>query len=353
MTSIVRYLCYNKKTFEVKMRADRLLSVLMLLQSRGRVTAEKLAGELEVSVRTVYRDIEALSATGVPVYTERGPGGGCVLVEGYRTSLTGLTQNEIKALFMMSVPESLDRLGVSEELRTALRKLAAALPENQRADDEVLHRRIYLDWQDWAKQDKPAPHLPAIHRAVREDNKLRITYTELVAGGVVEKFTRLVDPYGLAAKGGEWYLVCADNCLRVYGVSGIIQADITGESFTRPAGFDLAVFWKEWCAEQEKEREPYPVKVRLSPYLAGLMLIHFDTRFRDAVNKAGPPGADGWVTTVLSYDSFWEARKNILNMGNAVEVLEPEPLRLSVMDFARQIVDFYADRGGQKNPNNR
>lgn len=137
------------------MRADRLLSILMLLQSRGKITAPELARELEVSVRTIYRDIEALSTAGVPVYAERGPGGGCVLVDGYRTSLTGLTRDEVKALFMLSVPASLDELGVSQELRAALRKLAASLPTAQRQDEEIVRQRIYLDWTDWPRGESP------------------------------------------------------------------------------------------------------------------------------------------------------------------------------------------------------
>lgn len=327
------------------MRADRLLSILMLLQTHGRVTAEKLAAELEVSVRTIYRDMEALSTAGVAVYAERGPGGGCVLVEGYRTSLTGLTRNEAKALFMLGVPESLDRLGVSEELRSALRKLTAGLPESQRLDDEVLHRRIYLDWQDWSKPETPAPHLQAIRRAVQEDKKLRIVYSEVIAGGRVEQFERTLDPYGLVAKGGQWYLVGADGGhYLVYRAAVILQAQITGEAFTRPPGFDLAVFWKNWCAEQEQERPVYPVKVRIAPGLAALMLVYMGERFREAVQQAAPTGIQGWITAVLSFNSFWEARMNILNMGRDIEVLEPEPLRLSVIDFAAQIVDFYTNR---------
>jgi predicted DNA-binding transcriptional regulator YafY len=324
------------------MRADRLLSILMLLQTHGRMPAEKLAAELEVSVRTIYRDIEALSITGVPVYAERGPGGGCVLVDGYRTSLTGLTTAEVKALFMLSIPESLDKLGVSVELRNAMRKLAASLPETQRLNDQVIHQRIYLDWQDWSKQEKPAPHLQTIHRAVTEDKKLQLTYTQIIAGGAVEKFTRSVDPYGLAAKSGDWYLVCSDSGhQRVYSVSSIVEADISGEPFIRPDDFDLEAFWKNWCAELAKERISYPVKARIAPELATLMKIHFGERFRNAILKASPPDGEEWVTAVLSFASYWDARQTILNMGKAIEVLEPDPLRLSVIDFARQIVDFY------------
>ena len=325
------------------MRADRLLSILMLLQSRGRITAPQLAGEMEVSVRTIYRDIDALSTAGVPVYAERGPGGGCMLVDGYRTSLTGLTRNEVKALFMLSVPASLDKLGVSQELRTAMRKLAATLPAIQREDEEMVHQRVYLDWKDWSRDEVPTPHLQKIHRAVWENCKLHLAYSEIVGWGKKEQFDRLVDPYGLVAKAGEWYLVGGcDDYIRVYRVSSILGADITSESFERPENFSLDTFWKAWCAGQEQNRMSYPVKARISPELATLMSVHFEGRFRDAVANAGPPDTEGWFTAVLPFKTFDDARKQTLDFGRAIEVLEPEPLRLSVIDFARQIVDFYS-----------
>lgn len=324
------------------MRADRLLSMLMLLQSRGRLTAPELAEELEVSVRTIYRDIDALCTAGVPVYAERGPSGGCVLMEGYRTSLTGLTSNEVKALFMLSVPESLDKLGVSSELRTALHKFAAALPETQRRDEEIIHQRIYLDWQAQPREEKPMPYLQTIHRAVQDDKKLLITYTEIIGGTVMEKLERLVEPYGLVAKGGEWHLVCSiGGYMHVFNVSSIEQAKISSERFTRRGNFNLASYWKKWCAIQEQNKTYYPVKVRISPELLSLIQLYFNESVRDAVKNAGLPDVKEWVTATLPFYSFFDARKNILSVGNAVEVLEPEPLRLSVIDFASQITELY------------
>ena len=133
------------------MRADRLLSLLMLLQTRGRMTAQALADELEVSVRTVYRDIEALSSAGVPVYADRGPGGGCALVDNYRTHLTGLHEGEVRALFMASMPSALADLGLGADLKAALLKLLAALPAERRHDDQWVRQRIFLDWESWQK----------------------------------------------------------------------------------------------------------------------------------------------------------------------------------------------------------
>ncbi len=321
------------------MRADRLLSILMLLQARGRMTAQELAEELEVAVRTIYRDIDALSSAGVPVYAERGPGGGCTLVEGYRTSLTGLTQDEVKALFMLSVPAALDELGVSEELRAALRKLAAALPDARRQDEERVRQRIYLDWAGWP-QPEPAPHLQVIHQAVWEDRRLTIAYRWLVPHA--QHFERLVDPYGLVAKAGVWHLVCADDGhVRVHRVSELLDARLMDERFARPAGFDLALFWKVWCTEQRENRPSYPVTARVSPDLVRYLPLFFGDRIRAAIDGAGPPDDEGWITLTLPFERLETARERILGFGRAIEVLEPEPLRWSVIDFAQQIVGFY------------
>jgi len=321
------------------MRADRLLSILMLLQARGRVTAQQLADELEVSVRTIYRDIDALSTAGVPVYAERGPGGGCALVEGYRTSLTGLTEEEVRALFMLSVPASLDELGVSQELRAALRKLAAALPDARRQDEKQVRQRIYLDWADWP-QPEPAPHLQAIRQAVWEDRKLGIIYRWIAPH--VQQFERLVDPYGLVAKAGTWHLVCADDSqIRVYRVSELVEVRPTDARFERPADFDLAAFWKAWCKGREESRPSYPVTARVSPGLLPLLPLYFGDRIRAQIASAGPPDGDGWITLTLPFERIETARERILGFGRAVEVLAPEALRLSVIDFARQIAGFY------------
>jgi predicted DNA-binding transcriptional regulator YafY len=306
------------------------------------MTAEQLAREHEVSVRTIYRDIDALSTAGVPVYAERGPGGGCALVEGYRTSLTGLTADEVRALFMLSVPAALDELGVSGELRAALRKLAAALPERSRQDEARVRQRVHLHWSDRPTGEKAAPHLQTIHRAVWEDRRLHLAHREFVGPGGFERFERTVDPYGLVAQAGKWHLVCASNtCMRVYPVSRILNVRIADERFERPEGFDLAAFWKAWCAEREEARPSYPVTARVSPELVRLLPLYFGDRIRERVASAGPPDADGWITLTLPFERFEEARGRILGFGRAVEVLAPEPLRLSVIDFAQQIVDFY------------
>lgn len=323
------------------MRADRLLSILMLLQARGRMTAQELAEEHEVSVRTIYRDIDALSTAGVPVYAERGPGGGCALVEGYRTSLTGLTKDEVRALFMLGIPASLDELGLSQELRTALRKLAAALPEVQRGDEEMARQRIHLDWEGWA-QPEPEPHLQVMQQAVWEEKRLCLAYREPVGPQAFQRYERLVEPYGLVAKAGRWYLVCAgDGRLRVYRVSRILDARLTDESFERPPDFELTTFWKTWCAGRKETRPSYSATVRVSPKLAPFLSLYLGDSATGQVAATEPPDDQGWITLTLKFETLEQARRYILGFGAAIEVLEPKPLRLSVIDFARQIVSFY------------
>lgn len=321
------------------MRADRLLSMLMLLQARGKMPAQALAAELEVSVRTVYRDLDALSAAGVPVYAERGPGGGCALLDSYRTTLTGLTEEEVRALFMLTIPAALAQLGVGQELKAALLKLSAALPAERRRDEAWVRQRIHLDWTGWQAVE-PVPYLQAIQRAVWADRRLWLVYRRQ-AGPAVRRFERLVDPYGLVAKAGVWHLVClAGGRLRVYRVSELLEVRPAGERFERPADFDLAAFWAGWAVEAEAWRGLFEATVRVSPALAAELPRRFGDRVRDRL-AAAAPDAEGRLTVDLPFDTFESARAWLLGQGGAAEALAPPELRLSVADHAAQIVALY------------
>ena len=316
----------------------------MLLQVRGKMPAQALADELEVSVRTVYRDLDALSAAGVPVYAERGPGGGCALLDSYRTTLTGLTGEEVRALFMLTIPAALAQLGVGQELKAALLKLSAALPAERRRDEAWVRQRIHLDWTGW-QAEEPVPHLQTIQQAVWADRRLWLIYRRQ-AGPAVQRFERLADPYGLVAKAGVWHLAClpvlarASGRLRVYRVSDLLEVRLTGERFERPADFDLAAFWAGWCAEAEAWRWLFQATVRVSPALAAELPRHFGDRVRDQI-AAAPPDAEGWITVALPFDTFESARSRLLGFGRAVEVLAPPELRLSLADHAAQIAALY------------
>jgi len=315
------------------MRADRLLNMLLLLQTRGRLTAAELAAELEVSERTIYRDLDALSGAGIPVYAERGPGGGCSLLDSYRTTLTGLSENEVRALFLLSVPSPLADLGIAGEIKTALLKLVAAKPP----DSDPVARRIHLDTTWWFESDNPAPHLRPLYEALIAERQVMLRYRQAF-GTEVE---RLADPYGLVAKAGVWYLVCGQNDrVRVHRVSHLLAASVTDEGFPYPAGFDLASFWADWCTRAESVRAIYPVIVRVSPDLARWLPSILGDSIREAI-EAVPADDVGWLTLTLPFESLEAARARLLGWGGAVEVLAPEALRRSVADFAEQIVARY------------
>lgn len=323
------------------MRADRLLSILMLLQIRGHMTAHDLAERLEVSERTIYRDIEALSMAGVPVYAERGPGGGCMLAEGYRTNLTGLTEAEVRTLFLPGMSAPLADLGASKALEAALLKLLAALPTAQRRDVEHTRQRLYMDAVGWFHSNEAVPFLQTLQEAVWRDCKVQITYRKK-NGEVTE---RSVDPLGLVAKAGIWYMVAVSHGdLRVFRVSRVREAILTDEPCQRPPDFDLETYWAAWSAELQTRSPSYPVKVRVSPAFVPILPQILGETVHDLIEHANPPDEEGWITITLIFGSFEGARSYILGFGTMVEVLEPLELRQSVIIFARGIVQFYEER---------
>lgn len=319
------------------MRADRLISLLMLLQARGPLTARQLAQELEVCERTIYRDIEALSMAGIPVYGEPGPAGGFDLLETYRTNLTGLTENEVRALFMINISTPLDKLGIGGELRTALLKLSAALPDSRRDAEERVRSRFYIDSNWWQGADEPTPHLTAIHQAVWDDRKIILTYSP----HFFATFERLVAPYGLVAKAGIWYLVAErEGKMEVRRVSDLHDARLTSERFQRKPGFNLEIFWKEWCSEQEDDFSLYPVDFRISPDAVPRLLKEFGSKAHRALDLA-ECDPNGWRLVELSFSSLEDARDKLLPFGSGVEVIRPEALRLSIQDVAVQVARCY------------
>ena len=322
------------------MRADRLLALLMLLQTRGKLPARALAVELGVSERTIYRDMLALNTAGIPVYAERGPGGGCALVESYRTTLTGLSAAERTAFFTLNIPAPLAELGLDQELRGALLKLAAAL-ETSSQEEALPSQRVYLDWDGWSRPDEPVPHLRTIYQALVQERGLRL----ILRLPFDTRVERRVKPYGLVAREGVWRLVCAHQGeMRVYRVGRILEASPLEEGFERPVDFDLRAFWKSWRTVEERNQPHYEVRARLSPELLPWLPAYFGDWIQDAIAQAGRPDEDGWLRLTLPFESLEAARERILGWGRAVEVLSPLALRKSVIDVAEQIVDFYESK---------
>lgn len=318
------------------MRADRLVAILMLLQRHGRLTARQLASSLEVSVRTIYRDMDALSAAGIPVYAERGASGGCCLVEDYRTDLTGMTAGEAQALLLLSAPGPLDSLGIGQELRAALRKLYAALPNDPIKSGQP-GRRVLLDWSAWQEKYPAKGVIELLYRAVSSCQKIKISY-RMLTGAEIE---RVVCPVGLVAKEGAWYLVFEANGKTGYRQAGdLIHVEWLEDTFLYPDRFDLQAYWQEVCAQASARSGRFQALVRVEQHV--LPLVLFGAGSQDvSSNDQQHPG--GRVNLALSFESFEAARRELLKWGGAVEVLEPEALRLSLADYARQILARYAE----------
>ncbi len=328
------YLKYNDGS---SMRADRLLHLLLYLQIHGLTSAERLAAEMEVSLRTIYRDVDALGSAGVPVYCQRGPGGGIGLDEAYRTSLTGLTEDETRALFMLSVPAALQQLGVSQDLKAAFLKLRSGLSPSQRSQESRVRQRIHLDSTLTTQSEEALPCLGVIQQAVWSDRILRLRY-ELEFFTEVEQVT---EPFGLVARVDKWYLVCRiAGAMRAIPVARILAAEMLAEAFARPPEFNLAEFWQKWVEEAEGLRPLYWVRLRAAPGLMRWIIRQFGQPAKDQASSA-QPDAHGWITLDLPFESIYSARARLLAYGGAVEVLEPAALRSSLADFARQVLSRY------------
>lgn len=332
------------------MRADRLIAIMMLLQAKGRMTAARLARQLEVSERTVYRDIDALGVAGVPVVVERGPGGGVWLMDGYRTNLTGLTEAEVRALFMQASQGALADLGLDGAVEAAMRKLSAALPGVQRHSLEQMRQRIHLDGADWFAVAEAVPLLHTVEEAVWQERRLHLSYVR----SDERRVRRWVEPYGLVAKAGTWYLVgaivrplqavankqLAAGFVQVYRISRILELVVSDEHFARPADFDLAGYWADWCRHFEANVPRYYVTVRIAPEVTTtLPRIYGGEAY--LVERVGEADENGWATLRLAFDSFETALANTLVGGERIEVLEPAELRERVRAVARKIVAFY------------
>ncbi|MGW1890070.1 helix-turn-helix transcriptional regulator [Streptomyces sp. NPDC002004] len=320
------------------MRADRLLSLLLLLQNRGRMTAAELAAELEVSLRTVYRDVEALVASGVPVRTERGPLGGYRLMDGYRTRLTGLSDAEAGALFLAGAPGPARDLGFGAVLATAQLKVQAALPAGLADRTRRVQERFHLDAPAWFRDADPVAHLATVAHAVWEQRVLRAHYRRW--RGEVHRELR---PLGLVLKGGIWYLVAlADDDVRTYRVARFLAVHTTDEVFERPVGFDLAAHWEESSRRLEAALHPETARLRISPRAQRLLPMMFGAAGSRALKGAGAPDDEGWVRVELPVETEAVAVGDLLRLGADAEVLGPPALRAAVARSVAALADLYA-----------
>ncbi|MBD0670175.1 helix-turn-helix transcriptional regulator [Streptomyces sp. CBMA156] len=307
------------------MRASRLVSLLLLLQNRGRMTAGQLARELEVSVRTVYRDVQALAAAGIPLYGDAGHAGGYRLVDGYRTRLTGLTADEAQAVFLAALPGAAAELGLGEALAAARLKLTAALPAELRERAGRIQERFLLDAPGWYADADDTPHLAAVAAAVWERRSVVLRYRRWRAP---EEIERRVDPYGLVLKAGRWYLVAAGpSGMRTYRVDQIIGLRDLAEEFEPAAGFDLGAYWTGHLAGFRARLHTGEALVRLTP---------------EGARRLGlAPGGDGWTRARVPIESVDHAHGEFLRLGADVEVLEPAELRDRITATVRTLAARY------------
>ena len=321
------------------MRASRLVSLLLLLQTRGQMTAAALARELEVSVRSIHRDVEALSEAGVPIYAERGPHGGIRLVDGYRTRLTGMTPDEAEALFLSGLPGPAAELGLGPVVTAARLKVLAALPPELRARASRLVERFHLDAAGWFQVGEETPHLATMADAVWEARAVEIDY-----GRSDQIVTRELEPLGVVLKAGVWYVVArTEGQLRTYRVSRIRGAEALDRRFERPSGFDLAAYWAESSAAYEREAPRAEVVIRIRPERIGWLSEAIGRRAADEAERLEVLDPEGWVHLRLHVEWPDEVAHAMLRLGSGVEVLEPPEVREQVVATAQRILDRYGE----------
>jgi predicted DNA-binding transcriptional regulator YafY len=321
-------------------RASRLLSLLLLLQAREVLTAAELARELEVSERTVYRDVLALSAAGVPIYADRGRAGGYRLLGGYRTRLTGMTRDEAEALFLAGLPGPAGDMGLADAVAAAELKLLAALPPNLRDAPARTGQRFHLDVPGWYRETAPPQWLAELAGAVWRDRVVTLRYRR-----GEHEVTRRVCPYGLVLKSGTWYLVGrVGEDMRTYRVDRVTAVEQHEEGFDREPDFDLAAHWQRQATSFLRSMLRAEVTLRLSP--AGLRRLRhlIDTPFGydEAVAAATGPDEQGWSTIRLPVESVEVAYAQVLGLGPEVEVLDPPELRARLAEAAARTAALYA-----------
>ena len=321
------------------MRASRLLSLLMLLQSRGRVSAQALAEALEVSVRTIHRDVDELSASGVPIWADRGRLGGFQLQPGWRTRVDGLTAPEAQAMFLGGLPGPAAELGLGEAMASAQLKLLAALPDGWREDARRVSARFHLDPVDWYRGPSATDHLPAIAQAVWGERRVAMRY-ESWKGEV----SRRVDPLGLVLKAGVWYLAAqVGHGVRTYRLSNVLALELTDETFERPPAFDLAAWWLASTKRFEKELAVDTAQLRVTA--AGLKAMRDlgASVSQAAEASAGEPDDQGWRRVTIPIESIPHAAAQVLRLGAQAEVLKPATLRRALLERVDAVAALYRD----------
>jgi predicted DNA-binding transcriptional regulator YafY len=319
------------------MRADRLLSLMFLLQSKGKMTGQDLAQSLNVSERTIYRDIDALNLAGVPIYTQGGRHGGIYLDEQYRISLTGLARQEIQSLFVSGSNAPLRDLGLIHASENALLKLLGSLPLRDRNEAERMRQRVHFDASQWFYHRDVSQWMPSLLEAIFEERKLRLQYLRINS----TTSERVIRPYGVVAKAGIWYLVAMtddeDKNMRTFRVSRFISLQVLDEIFARSESFDLASYWRDSTDHFESSKPRYILHIRVAPMNAGI-IRYLHEAYGAQIEK---PHEDGWTPLILNLSAMQEARTVVMSMGDKIEIIDPPELRHEVQKWIKHLQDYY------------
>lgn len=323
------------------MLATRLLTILMRLQTRGRMTAAELAAEFEVSVRTIHRDVDQLSAAGIPVYADRGRNGGFRLRDGFRTTLTGLTQQEAEALFLTGLPGPAEQLGLAGILSSTRLKLMAALPVHLQYGAEKIAKRFHLDPAGWFKGTDLLPSLRVVATAVWGDRLLKLRYPSSNGGSPT---VRTLAPLGLVLKGGVWYLVAlSGTSIRTFRAARIYDAELCSQTFDRPKGFDLAAHWEMAARDYEASVYREQADVRLSPRGLELLELLGPHVVAAAAKTSRKLDRAGWARCKIPIESLAYGVRELMRLGADVNVIGPPALRARMAATAARIVSIHAN----------
>lgn len=325
------------------MRADRLLQIMALLRRHGRLPARRLAELLEVSERTILRDMEALSVAGVPVYTDRGRGGGCALLPGYRTEVSGLSAGEAQALFAWTSGSGAAELGLSGELSSALTKLSATVPAPAMDQAEALASVVMVDRRRWFADAEQVPMLPLLREAAIARRRVSLTYSAAGANADDPPSVRTVDPYGLVENAGRWYLLAGrDGQQRTYRVSRIVAAEVLDEPARVPDDFDLAEAWAQRRAELEQFADTCTITVALDPTIVELFTSHARFQLATGTGVTRQGEHEGWPVLQLTFRAWRAAVAIVLGYGGQARLLAPDHLRARTLELARAAVTAHA-----------
>jgi predicted DNA-binding transcriptional regulator YafY len=304
------------------------------------MTARQLADELEVSVRTVYRDMDSLAAAGIPLYGEAGHEGGYRLVDGYRTKLTGLTTGEAESLFLTGLPSAAADLGLGASVTAAQLKLMAALPDELRDRAGRVAERFHLDAPTWYRDADSTPHLAAVADAVWNERAIRIHYLRWAKP---QEVIRFVEPYGLVFKAGRWYLVASGgNAMHTYRVSRISDVQPLDADFERDPSFDLASYWQEYLRTFEKRRHVDQAVVRLSPGAFDRLPEVLEPSVVDAARRGAEPDREGWMRVTIPIEEPSQALAELFRLAPDIEILGPPDLRARMIEILKKLGRLYS-----------